>query len=458
MKISDLKSKQVAILGFGEKEGKATLEYLLKHNIRPTLFDQRTWDDFSVEDQNYIKEKNIPFVFGEGYLSELRSFEIAFRNPAVKYLTPELQDLIQKGLTVTSQTNFFLENCPAKVIGITGTKGKGTTSSLIYEILQLDKTKIGKKYLTGNIGKTQPFEFLDNLTTNDFVVYELSSFQLQDLKQSPEVAVVLMTTSEHLDYHLNLQEYWDAKKSICNFQEQKDVCIYNSDYEGSKYIGNSGNGQKHFFSTKEAKGDCYVKNNAVVLYNKEILNLNTVKLRGQHNWENICASVLTAKILKCSDEVIAKGIIEFKGLEHRLEFIGEKSGVFFYNDSFSTTPETAIAAIKSFNESLVLILGGSSKNSDFTELSKAINNSKQIKSVILIGTEAETIKKNLTKNSSYILQEGAKSMTEIFEQIKHVAKTGDTVLLSPACASFDMFKNYKDRGEQFKKYSENFNI
>ena len=452
MNLLELKNKQVAILGFGEKEGKATLEYLLKHEIRPTLFDQRVWEDFDLETQNHIKEKNVPFVFGPGYLDELRSFEIAFRNPAVPFYLPGLQNLIKRGLIVTSQTKWFFEHCPAKIIGVTGTKGKGTTATLIAEILRLKFQISNSKYqayLTGNIGKIQSFEFLDNLNPEDLVVYELSSFQLQDLDISPNIGVVLMTTSEHLDYHKNLNEYWDAKSNITKYQTAKDICVFNTDYEGSKYIGKLGNGKKLSFSTKLEIPNCFIKDGFVTVDSKNIINLSKVQLRGKHNWQNICAATLVASTLGIEDSIIAKVVENFQGLEHRLEFVAEKNKIKFYNDSFSTTPETAIAAIESFTEPLILILGGSNKNSDFTELGQVIKSTKNIKTIILIGSEAEKIRQYLPEYLS--LKQGAGSMLKIFDQIKEIANSGDTVLLSPACASFDMFKNYMDRGEQFKK-------
>lgn len=455
------KTKQVAILGFGEKEGKATLEYLLKHGVRPTLFDQRVWQDFSLETQNYIKEKNVPFVFGPGYLDELKSFEIAFRNPAVPFLLPQLQKLVKRGLIVTSQTKWFFEHCPAKIIGVTGTKGKGTTCALIYEILQANSYKPKtKSYLTGNIGKIQPFEFLDNLTKNDWVVFELSSFQLQDLDKSPHIAVVLMVTSEHLDYHKNQNEYLSAKEPITKFQTVDDFAVINMDFENSIKIGQLGQGRKLYFSLKTSlELGCFIKDNNIILKNKDSnfqLPISNFQLRGKHNQQNICAAALAATCTSSSIEVIDKTINEFKGLEHRLEFVMEKGGIKFYNDSFSTTPETAIAAIESFAEPLIIILGGSTKNSNFTELGRTIRQQKNIKALVLIGQEAAKIKQAIGSFAGSIL-EGSDSMSKIFKQIKSISVLGDTVLFSPACASFDMFKNYQDRGQQFKTLVKSLN-
>ena len=444
MNIQDLQGKLVAVLGYGQ-EGKAVTHFLLKNGIQPTLFDAKLWQNFSEQEQDEIKNLKINFIFGPDWLNELKGFDIAFRSPGVPLSKIKIDNLL-----ITSQTKWFFEHCPGKIIGITGTKGKGTTSALIYEMLKLEDKKA---YLTGNIGKVQPLEILDGLTKDDFIVYELSSFQLQDLAQSPHIAVVLMVTSEHMDYHAHQAEYIEAKASITKFQKTQDFAIINADYQNSKKIGALGNGKKLFFS-RQGKADCFVRGGAIVAGTGFQLSLSNLQLRGAHNLENICAAILAALSVGVSDESIKHAACEFKGLEHRLEFVAQKGGVKFYNDSFSTTPETAIAAIKAFSEPLVIILGGSAKNSDFTELGKAINQAKNLKKIILVGEEAPKIK-TLVKSQEKIL-EGAKNMAEIFEQIKTVAAKGDTVLLSPACASFGMFQNYKDRGSQFKKAALNF--
>jgi UDP-N-acetylmuramoylalanine--D-glutamate ligase len=429
MDIQDLRGKMVAVLGFG-MEGRATTKYLIKHGVSPVLFDARPWDEWSTDDQNYIKSLKINFIFGPDYLQELRGFDVAFRSPGIKL--SDVKGHMSNVAIITSQTKWFFDYCPGKIIGVTGTKGKGTTCTLIYNILK----QAGKSvYLVGNIGETQPFEILDNLSPDDLIVYEMSSFQLQDLTKSPHVGVVLMTTSEHLDYHKDVEEYRQAKEQVVKFQTADDFAIYNEDYEGSANIGKLGNGQKISIGAKQDLP----------------FDVSKIQLNGVHNLENIKAAVAVAKVLDIAPNVIQKSVEDFKGLIHRLEFVTEKNGVKFYNDSFSTTPETAIAAIKAFEEPEIIILGGSSKNSNFTDLGKTILERKNIQALILIGQEAERIEKSLIGQFMGKILRGAKNMEEIFEQIRSVAKSGDVVLLSPACASFGMFKNYKDRGEQFKK-------
>ncbi len=482
MGINVLKNKLVAVLGYGQ-EGRAVTNYLIKHGVKPVLFDERPWRKWPKAEQEIIKKQKIKYVFGPDCFKKLEEFDIAFRSPGIKLSHPNLKKRISHNLSLgpspslgerrpimTSQSKWFFEHCPAKIIGITGTKGKGTTASLIYEILkkrgQRSKVK-GQRYLTGNIGKDQPLEFLDKLKPSDWVVYELSSFQLQDLKQSPHIGVVLMTTKEHLDYHKDTDEYIRAKEAIVKFQKADDFAIINADFKASIKIGQLGQGTKLYFSRKRSlKRGCFVKGERLII--KDVLNNNfqfsifNFQIRGAHNLENISAGILAALSAGCSKKAIELATAKFKGLEHRLEFVAQKKGIKFYNDSFSTTPETAIAAINSFNEPLIPILGGSSKKADFNELGKIISRSKNIKTLILIGEESGRIKKAIFKPLSFRpspngkkekmkILEGAKNMADIFKQIKSVAASGDVVLLSPACASFDMFDNYKDRGEKFKK-------
>lgn len=447
-----LKDKLVAILGYG-KEGMAVTAYLLKHGVTPVLFDQRPWDDWQEIEKLEIKKLGVNFIFGPDAFKELKGFDVAFRSPGVK-----LGQVTSNKLLVTSQTKFFFEHCPAKIIGVTGTKGKGTTASLIYEILSVQSKIFNHKskiYLTGNIGKTQALDILDDLKPDDWVVYELSSFQLQDLDRSPHIGIVLMVTSEHLDYHQDQREYIEAKSAITKFQTADDLAIVNIDYENSAAIGKQGSGKKLYFSTIQ-HADSHVQGDTVYLKDQPLLNTGDLQLKGRHNLQNVCAAVLAADAAGCGADDIKTAVAEFNGLEHRLEFVAEKNGIKYYNDSFSTTPETAIAAINAFQEPEILILGGSSKNSDFNELGKAIAGKKNIKAIILIGEEALKIENAISSAGAFggQLIKGAKSMEEIFTQISSAARKGDIVLLSPACASFDMFENYEDRGNQFKEQVE----
>jgi UDP-N-acetylmuramoylalanine--D-glutamate ligase len=311
-------------------------------------------------------------------------------------------------------------------------------------------------YLGGNIG-IPALDFLDKLTPDSVAVLELSSFQLADLHKSPHIAVMLMVTSEHLDYHKDIYEYVEAKRNILRYQNTDDFAVLNKDYPASNESDIHTDGQILFVSREnEVEQGCFVKNGTVILRQSGkdtgIIDTKDIVLPGKHNWENVCAAVMAATLAGVSKEKIVAVLKTFKGLEHRLELVATVRGVRYYDDSFSTTPETAQAAIEAFADPEVLILGGSSKNSDFTLLGEVIGKAENIKAIIGIGQEWERMREQFSISKfPFPIYEGCNNMEEIVSKAAEIAEPGDVVLLSPACASFDMFKNYKDRGDQFKK-------
>jgi UDP-N-acetylmuramoylalanine--D-glutamate ligase len=303
-----------------------------------------------------------------------------------------------------------------------------------------------------------PFQFLDKLSVHSKVVLELSSFQLMDLKKSPHIAVMLMITSEHLDYHGTIEEYIDAKRNLVKHQTPKDFAILNRDYPVTNESDIHTLGKVFHVSREReaAEEGCFVRDEKVWLRvgneETELLDIKDILLPGKHNLENICAAAMAAHLTGVSKENIAAVLKTFKGLEHRLELVATVNGVRYYDDSFSTTPETAIAAIKSFKEPEILILGGSGKQSDFSELGQVISEAENIKMIIGIGVEWERVKEQIAKSDTPIpVIEGAKDMYTIVVAASKLAVPGDVVLLTPACASFDMFENYKERGRLFKE-------
>lgn len=309
--------------------------------------------------------------------------------------------------------------------------------------------------MAGNIG-TPPISFLSKLTAVDLVVLELSSFQLQDLEKSPHIAVVLDIKSDHLDYHKNEQEYREAKQNIVKHQTSSDFAVINADYLTGFEFGAATQAQVYWFSRrKSVDAGCFVLRNHFVLRTQSqdipICQTDEVLLRGEHNFENIAAAIITSYLAGADIESIRSTVKSFKGLEHRLEFVAEWRGISFYNDSFSTTPDTTIAAIKSFpHNPIILLVGGSEKNADYRELGEVISQS-NIKTIIGLGQTAERIIQTINRPKSIDIIPNVQSMTEAIESAVSCATAGDVVLLSPASASFDRYKNYKDRGNQFKK-------
>jgi UDP-N-acetylmuramoylalanine--D-glutamate ligase len=448
--ITDWKNKKVAILGFGV-EGAVSAQFVAQKGAEVWILDKRQKEELDQGFLSAVEQQGVEFVLGKNYLQDLSQFDVLVRSPGIKRLTPELLQAEKEGVIITSQTQLFFDLCPAPIIGVTGTKGKGTTSSLIYEML---KASGRDAYLGGNIG-LPPLTFLDKLTGSSVVVLELSSFQLQDLQKSPHIGVLLMITSEHLDYHGTVEEYIEAKRNLIRFQTPEDFAIVNRDYLATNESDIHTQAKVFYVSReRETENGCFVQGGKIIIRrngnDEEIINTTDIVLPGKHNFENVCAAAMAAKLAGVNKETIAKVLKSFSGLEHRLELVREVNGVKYYDDSFSTTPETAIAAIEAFEAPEILILGGSSKNSDFTELGKTIREAKNIKAIIGIGDEWERIKEQLPTQTAILMLEGATSMSQVVQAAAKIAQSGDIVLLSPACASFGMFKNYKARGEQFK--------
>lgn len=358
---------------------------------------------------------------------------------------------------IWSATNEFFDKCPAPIIGVTGTKGKGTTCSLIASILQQAGQTV---HLVGNIG-VPALDVLPKIKKTDIVVYELSSFQLWDLEKSPHIAVVLMIEPDHLNVHTDFADYLNAKKNIRRHQQLADACLYHPTNKYSREVAatpldtGDNHGDALDFAQRYAIADddqVYVQDGYFCVQNRQICSTDHLRLPGAHNLENACAamSAVTELPVTVTDEQFAAGLESFTGLPHRLKFVAEKNGVKYYDDSISTTPGSAIAALKAFTEPKVLILGGSDKGADYTELAQEIAR-QQMRAVIVNGANASEIIEILHKNkvSCRVVQLEMAPMLAVVEAAADQAKSGDVVILSPAAASFDMFKSYNDRGEQF---------
>lgn len=443
---------KVAALGFAV-EGESVVDFLLKQKADITVFDEKKEEDFEAEKLQKYRTAGVQFVFGP--FGDLTSFDAIVRTPGVNPSIKSLEEARQKGIPVMTGIDIFLNISPAYSIGVTGTKGKGTTSTLIYDMLKKEKSEV---FLGGNIG-IPPLSFLDALTPKSTVVLELSSFQLFDVTKSPNITVVLMVTSEHMDFHASEEEYALAKANILKFQKSGDFAVINIDYRNSRRMKEMARVPVFEVSKKDVVPlGTYIKDGAVIFVGEDgkkekIINAGEIFIPGEHNLENVGAAVAVAKILGISNKSITEVLKTFKGLKYRLQFVREVNGVRYYNDSFGTTPESTIAAIRAFKNPKIIILGGSSKESDFSELAKVISEEKNIKTIIGIGIEWPRIKEALRVAgvSKPEIIEGCTSMRVIVETAASGVEVGDVVILSPACASFDMFKNYKDRGNQFEE-------
>lgn len=431
-------SNNIALLGLG-KENQALLVYLIecKYPGKITVCDQRSKKQLIkiLELQPSLK-KYLPYLFWrleEKFKTNLEDFDLLFRSPGWPLDCPGIKQAKDHGVLVSSAMEYFLAVCPSKnIIGVTGSKGKGTTATLINAILKADKRKV---FLGGNIG-IAPFSFINKIKKNDWVVLELSSFQLEELKISPRYAVITNLFKEHLspadplnpNYHKSFNNYFKAKLAIATNVENK-VLIAN---------------EKIRNKLKRVK-----LNSKIIYFTASSL---PSKLEGIYNQENIGAALALCHELKVDELLCQETIKKFSNLEHRLELVIEREQVKYYNNSFSTTPESTALDLISFNNPIILLAGGADKGASFKALAKIIK--KKVKFVILFSGDAtprllEEIKREKYPVSKIKLVNG---MAEAVKLAKEQAQAKDIVLLSTACASFGLFKNYKERGEQFRYY------
>ncbi len=443
--------RKVAIIGLGVSNI-PLIDYMFEKKARVTVFDDREIDKIPEDILKKIKKYEFNYYFGKESLEHLKNFDLILRSPSCLPTKPELETESSRGAIVTSEIELLMKMAPCKIIGVTGSDGKTTTTSLINAILK----KAGyTTYLGGNIG-TPLFTKLDEIKPEDILVLELSSFQLMGMQISPNIAVITNITPNHLNIHKDYQEYIDAKKNIFKYQNEEDVLILNYDNEITREFKKEAIGKVIYFSGKTKLDDGYIVDEKMIKecndkVRKHILNCSDVILRGEHNYENI-ATALAATSKLVNQDIAVEAIKEFKPVEHRLEFIREIDGVKWYNDSVSSSPTRTIAGLNSFDEDIVLIAGGYDKNLDYSPIAKPILD--KVSSLILLGQTSakiyDAVKEETEKENKKIDIHMCDSLEQTVNIAKKVAKKGEVVLFSPASASFDMFKNFADRGIKFK--------
>ncbi len=449
MNTDQFRGKKVAILGAG-KEGLAMAEFLSRYGASVELRDQNP----------DLQATSYKLQAGESYLEGLDQFDLIVRSPGIPWLTPQIQGAHRKGIEVTSQTEIFLRHCPAKVIGVTGTKGKSTTAALITHLLE----QAGKTVRYGGNNGESIIPWLIDLKQDDFVVLELSSFQLQGLSISPHVAVVLDITAEHLDHHQTVAEYVEAKKTIVAHQNTHDYAILNADSLASVEFAMATKAEVQWFSSRKyIDQGVHIKHqehsNWLVAQNEAvetpIIRTDDLKLVGRHNWSNAAAAATVGLVLGVSLKHIATALQSFDGLPHRLQEISQAKGRIWIDDSYATAPDATIAALELYaGEPVVLIVGGSSKHTPFDELAKTIlrHPPKTLITIGHTGPEIEQVVAEVAQKSHVTPPRcisGGSSMADIIQTALTHSDEGDVVLFSPACASFGLFKNAVDRAEQF---------
>ncbi|HHW32427.1 MAG TPA: UDP-N-acetylmuramoyl-L-alanine--D-glutamate ligase [Clostridiaceae bacterium] len=451
---NQIKDKKVAILGIGISNTPLA-KYLNSIGVKDiTVFDRADRNKLEPTLKN-LEGLNIRYSLGENYLDQLKGFDIIFKTPVVRFDIPELVRERERGAVITSEMEVFLELCPAQVFGVTGSDGKTTTTTLIYNIL---KQKGYNCWLGGNIG-TPLLDKIDEIRETDKVVLELSSFQLHTMKSSPDVSVVTNVSPNHLDVHKSMEEYTDAKKNIFRYQTSADRLVVNYDNEITRKFADDAKGKTVFFSSSNTlKEGAFLKDGYIVYRDsdseKYIVDIESILLPGMHNVENYLAA--TAAVI----DYVEPGDIEkvaktFKGVEHRMELVREVGGVKFYNDSIGSSPSRTIAGLKAFKQKVILIAGGYDKNISYEDMGTIIVD--KVKKLILLGPTAPKIAAALeneikrTGKGSDIPVIFCKTYEEAVENSYRDTVKGDIVVLSPASASFDMFKNFEERGNKFKE-------
>ncbi|MBR4864884.1 MAG: UDP-N-acetylmuramoyl-L-alanine--D-glutamate ligase [Oscillospiraceae bacterium] len=438
----NLSSKRIAVLGLGVSN-RPLVRLLLNYGCDVTGCDKTPREKLDAEVLE-LEKQGCKLQSGEGYLNDLVA-DIVFRTPGMHPGNPALVSLRETGALVTSEMELFFELCPCKIIAVTGSDGKTTSTTLISELLKAAGKKV---WLGGNIG-TPLLPVCDQISAEDVAVVELSSFQLMDMQRSANVAVVTNLAPNHLDVHKDMDEYIEAKRNIFKFQDSADTLILNADNEITSAF--KGNGKTRFFSRKKhadvcVEGDLILRDGIAVLNKKDIL------IPGEHNVENYMAAILAVEGI-VGDDVIERVAKTFGGVEHRIELVRVKDGVRFYNDSIASSPSRTIAGLRSFREKVILIAGGYDKHIPYDVLGPEV--CEHVKTVFVNGATAIQIKTAVENAPQY--KPGTPEIvvcddfTDAVEKAANAAENGDVVLMSPASAAFDQFKNFMERGKYFKK-------
>ncbi|MCX6809329.1 MAG: UDP-N-acetylmuramoyl-L-alanine--D-glutamate ligase [Candidatus Berkelbacteria bacterium] len=437
--------KNIGVFGFGV-EGRSLVKYLLSHDAQNIIvFDEKQKDELVVN--NYEKVK---FIFGEFNRNDYSKIDIAYRSPGVE--VDRLKSVLPENVEISSPTNLFFETHKGKIIAITGTKGKSTTALLITKILELNNKNV---FTGGNIGSAA-LDFVDQIDDDSYSVLELSSFQICDLKYSPDVAVILPILSDHLDHHKNEGEYFSAKMNLTNFMQSGDFIISYDDPNIKLFVEKI-EARKLYFSEDRKTSDCHLEEELICSKNDQKMKVEKIKDLSQEKKipeiDLIAAAAFSFALdLKCD---LTEVLHDFKKMPYRIEFVGQKNGLNFFNDSAATNPISTIEAIKTMVDPFALILGGSSKNLKFNDLAKAIKENKLIRLIYLSGETANEIEKELSRIGLQTLIKKCSSLQEIFFNLKN-QNNFSAVLFSPACASFDQFSNYAERGQGFNNLFQKF--
>ena len=453
--LESLRGKSVAVIGMGVSNT-PLIRTLLRAELKVTVCDKSPRE--RVEEQaSELESLGAKLRTGPEYLAKLHKADVIFRTPGLSPNTPELLKAMAGGSILTSEMELFFQLCPCHIIGITGSDGKTTTTTLISEFLKEAGRNV---YLGGNIGRPL-LPDVDGMTPDDIAVVELSSFQLMTMDRSPNVAVFTNLSPNHLDYHHTMEEYTQAKLNIFCHQNPQDRAVFNYDNDITRSLAKTAVGRPMLFSrSHRLEEGVYLRDGAIWLTNdmgsREVLSLSEIRIPGVHNIENYMAAIAAVDGI-VPDKCVRAVAQRFTGVEHRIELVRELNGVKYYNDSIGTSPTRTMACLDSFEQKLILIAGGYDKGVPFTQLGVEIV--RQVKALILTGDTAPAIKRAAEAAEGYaasglkILE--TENLSAAVAAARDIAQEGDVVVLSPACAAFDRFKNFMERGKVFKQLVNN---
>ncbi|MDD5603811.1 MAG: UDP-N-acetylmuramoyl-L-alanine--D-glutamate ligase [Eubacteriales bacterium] len=456
----DITGKKVAFLGIGVSNTPA-VKYLVSLGAKVAAFDKAGPEKIGRFLEG-LSEIDVELHLGNDYLSCLTGYDYIFRTPVIRPDLPEIRQAIAEGAVLTSEIELFMALCPAKIIGVTGSDGKTTTSTIIHRILERAGFRC---WLGGNIG-VPLLDRVEEIKAEDKAVLELSSFQLMTMRQSPDIAVITNISPNHLDIHKSMEEYVEAKKNIFRFQNPKQRIILNYDDRITGAFAAECTGKPVFFSMNgsiSAEEACVLKDNGCLTMIHEgketkMLHRGNILIKGSHNIQNyLCAIAATACMAGPGE--IADVAAAFPGVEHRNEFVAQVHGVKYYNDSIGTSPTRTIATLNSFDDKVILIAGGYDKNLSYESLGEAI--AEKVKCLVLAGDTSRRIRDSYYAFMSragaagpyggYIPVFMCDSLESAVKKAVNAASEGDNVLLSPASASFDMFRNFEEKGNRYKE-------
>lgn len=447
--LDTIRNKRVAVIGIGVSNT-PLIKYMAQNGIEVTARDKAGRDRLGSL-ASELETMGAKLILGDGYLQNLDE-DIIFRTPGLRPDVPEIVAAVKNGSELTSEMELFFKVCPCRIIGVTGSDGKTTTTTVISELLKAEGYTV---YVGGNIGQPLLCE-ADNMKETDVAVLELSSFQLMTMDMSPDIAVVTNLAPNHLDVHTDMQEYVDAKKNLFLHQDERGLLVLNADNDVTASFVPFARGRISQFSRKiTVENGAYYKDGKIYTIQngepEEIMDAGEIFIPGDHNIENYLAAFAAVRALVSSDTMrsVAK---TFTGVEHRIEFVRELRGVKYYNDSIASSPSRTIAGLRSFKQKVILIAGGKDKGVPFDSLGKEIID--HVKVLVVTGFTMNKIREAVLncpeyKGSPQIIERD--DFKEAVEAAAEVAVDGDVVILSPACTSFDHFRNFMERGEYFKE-------